>query len=330
MMTVEWGSASTRGDCDIMQDTHTTKKLDNNTLFCGVYDGHANKGEIAAHIAQEMLHEKYQKSLSNGRSIKSAFKDAFESTDLLIQQHLSEGGTTAVSALFNQNTHECTIAWAGDSRAVIIRDGKPLWASADHTPQPDNAEGKRILKAGCMIRRDAENPSCFRIAGLAMSRTLGDVDAKNWCFNHFRANPILATPDIHALQILPGDQLVIACDGVWDVLKNKQVAELMHTTQKDIFVSDLEGYNIDTDGELQNTAKLIVKRSLQRGSTDNITAVVARFGNPDLFANSHKNQIYRGSHMRFKNNDLSWCSVCTTIILGATATAAGGIAYVLS
>lgn len=59
---------------------------------------------------------------------------------------------------------------------------------------------------------------------LNVSRTLGDLDfKKNDALPHTE-QMVVATPDIEILELMDGDEfLIIACDGIWDVLSNQEV-----------------------------------------------------------------------------------------------------------
>ena len=76
------------------------------------------------------------------------------------------------------------------------------------------------------------------------------------------------------------DYLVVACDGVWDVLDNKEMAEEVyrHLTQ---------------GGTKQNLARGIVDAARREGSGDNMTVIVVYFDTFQLVdpkANAAKEQ----------------------------------------
>ena len=57
--------------------------------------------------------------------------------------------------------------------------------------------------------------------------------------------------------------LILACDGVWDVMSDQEAADMMMTRMKE------KGGKPD-DG----AAEYLVKTAIKRGSADNITAIV--------------------------------------------------------
>ena len=56
--------------------------------------------------------------------------------------------------------------------------------------------------------------------------------------------------------------LILACDGVWDVLTDQETTDLL-----------MKRY-ADKGGPDEDAAKYIVKTAIKKGSADNITAVV--------------------------------------------------------
>ena len=95
---------------------------------------------------------------------------------------------------------------------------------------------------------------------LSCSRTLGDPDLK---LNAER--PILSNiPDTSATRLQEDDLFfVLACDGVWDVLSDQQVCDIV-----------LEHWASGAGA----AASTIVRTALSTGSGDNLTAQVVLFG----------------------------------------------------
>lgn len=56
--------------------------------------------------------------------------------------------------------------------------------------------------------------------------------------------------------------LILACDGVWDVFSDQEAAELI-----------LKRYRRE-GGPFEGAANLLVKAAIDKGSADNITAIV--------------------------------------------------------
>ena len=121
-------------------------------------------------------------------------------------------GSTGWCAIIRDN--RILVANVGDCRAVIVSSGRPIQMSIDQKPtNPD--EQKRILSLGGAI------VYCMGVARvnrvLAVSRAFGNRTLKS-----------VIRPDAEMMQrelTRSDDYLILASDGVWDVLKNKDVAD---------------------------------------------------------------------------------------------------------
>ena len=118
-------------------------------------------------------------------------------------------GATIVMALRQRN--QLMTCHLGDARAVIIRnDGSVKFETDDHKPFK-RKEYERIRDMGSRV-----------VAGrthgiLAVSRSLGD----------FRIPGVSYEPEISHLEIAPEDKwLVLACDGVWDVITSELLGQI--------------------------------------------------------------------------------------------------------
>eukprot|EP00930_Biecheleria_cincta_P014624 TRINITY_DN12507_c0_g1_i1.p1 TRINITY_DN12507_c0_g1~~TRINITY_DN12507_c0_g1_i1.p1 ORF type:complete len:466 (-),score=75.61 TRINITY_DN12507_c0_g1_i1:60-1457(-) len=123
--------------------------------------------------------------------------------------------------------HQLVTANAGDSRAVLCRNGKAIALSEDHKPN-DPRERKRIEAAGGYI--ECCGPGQFRVNGnLNLSRALGDLDYKRDTRRPPEEQIISATPDVTFFdRDMDADEfVVVCCDGVWDVKTNQQVVDFL-------------------------------------------------------------------------------------------------------
>lgn len=65
---------------------------------------------------------------------------------------------------------------------------------------------------------------------LNLSRALGDMDFKQSKELPAAEQMITAMPDVRTLQLHPGDEfLILACDGIWEMLTNQEVGLRLHT-----------------------------------------------------------------------------------------------------
>ncbi|WOK96686.1 putative protein phosphatase 2C 73 [Canna indica] len=240
---------------------------DRDKIFCGVFDGHGPSGHKVASHVRDNLPSKLQsqmKQLSDSRkpepnadatnassngAVNDELREWFASQKTLLVNAHEEvdkelgvdpnidcvcSGSTAVTIL-KQREH-LIIANLGDSRAVLgTRDKKnrlvPLQLTVDQKPNlPGEAERIRSYKGRIFYLR--EEPDVYRIwlpdedsPGLAMARAFGD-----FCLKDFG---LIATPQIFHRFLSEKDEFVVlATDGIWDVLSNKEVMKIVSSAPK--------------------------------------------------------------------------------------------------
>lgn len=92
----------------------------------------------------------------------------------------------------------------------------------DHKPSLEE-ERIRIEQAGGFVRFDRVNGE------LAMSRAIGDFRYKTTAGLELHEHPVICLPDIAIQQRSPEDEsLLLACDGVWDVISNEEASHPSH------------------------------------------------------------------------------------------------------
>lgn len=139
-----------------------------------------------------------------------------------LPDHPITAGCTSICAVIVGKV--LTVANAGDSRAVLCREGcvtEPL--SFDHKPMYE-IEMKRIVEAGGFVNHFG------RVNGnLNLSRSIGDLKYKQVPSLPPSSQIITAEPDIIQITLLPNDEFIIlACDGVWDCLSNEEVVNYVY------------------------------------------------------------------------------------------------------
>lgn len=120
--------------------------------------------------------------------------------------------------------------------------------SHDHRPDRKDEEA-RIRRLGGKLAYWGR----WRVEGvLAVSRAIGDVELQPY---------ITSLPEVKSKTIDASDEyLVIASDGLWDVMENEDVAKFLMDAAR-------------TTDFLQ-LAKLVANEAIRRGTTDNITVLV--------------------------------------------------------
>lgn len=139
---------------------------------------------------------------------------------------------------------------AGDSRAVVgLRCGGVRRLSVDHTTQVPE-EVARVRAAGGSVEWG-------RLGGcLPMTRGLGNFGLESEGF--------ACLPDVAAVPWREVDFLVVASDGLWDVLEDEKCCVLVRELGR-------------TAASLGKTAELLARHARALGSCDDVAVVVAYF-----------------------------------------------------
>ena len=162
----------------------------------------------------------------------------------------SQGSTCLINILYRYNNElYMNILNLGDCRLTIVNVNNTFdQITTDHKPD-DKIESKRISDIGGKIYKDSEG--IYRIGDLSLARAFGDGD---------NAPYISHIPDIYTIKITKKHEfIVMACDGLWDVIENDELYKL------------LKKYQIN---KLSNYATELATEALNRGSTDNISIIV--------------------------------------------------------
>uniref|UniRef100_A0A1I7V628 protein-serine/threonine phosphatase n=1 Tax=Loa loa TaxID=7209 RepID=A0A1I7V628_LOALO len=131
-----------------------------------------------------------------------------------------DSGTTACVVIIFKD--KVVVGNAGDSRAVLCRNGVAVELSVDHKPE-DDIERRRIETAGGEISLDGRVNG-----GLNLSRALGDHFYKKNAALPLKEQMISALPDVKQYKILQGDEfIIIACDGIWNSLTSQEAVDFI-------------------------------------------------------------------------------------------------------
>ncbi|RDD41057.1 putative protein phosphatase 2C T23F11.1 [Trichoplax sp. H2] len=207
-----------------MEDAHTIDLNLNGgqDVFFGVYDGHG--GARVAKYAESHVHKVIVKQPEFGRgNVTEAIKKGFLEVDELMQRDDNftdeVSGTTAVTVLIKDKKLYC--GNVGDSRAIACVDGKLVPLSFDHKPN-NEGESRRIIAAGGWIEFNRVNGS------LALSRALGDFSFKGNKTKNAKEQMVTAFPDVIDHDVTNKYEfIVLACDGIWDVLSSEEVLDFV-------------------------------------------------------------------------------------------------------
>ncbi|KAH6769533.1 Protein phosphatase 2C family protein, partial [Perilla frutescens var. frutescens] len=167
------------------------------------------------------------------QTLKESFLKAYKVMDRELRMHASIdcfcSGTTAVTLV--KQGQDLVIGNIGDSRAVLAtRDANNSLTAVQLTVdlKPNlPAEAERIRKCKGRVFALHDEPEVPRVwlphndsPGLAMARAFGD-----FCLKDFG---LISVPEVSYRRITDKDEfIVLATDGIWDVLSNKEVVEIV-------------------------------------------------------------------------------------------------------
>lgn len=178
--------------------------------------------------AQQQLLEEWREACAN------AFQAMDKELKLQPNVDCNFSGTTAVCAI--KQGKDLIIANLGDSRAVLATMSetgylKAVQLTTDQKPSVPK-EAERIKRCNGRVFALKDEPSVLRVwlpdedcPGLAMARSLGDYRLKR--------HGVVSEPEVTHRRVGAGDLFIIlATDGVWDVLSNEEVVSIVCATPR--------------------------------------------------------------------------------------------------
>lgn len=224
---LKYACASMQGWRCEMEDKHTVKTgLDDKDFadwsFFAVFDGHAGDQSAAyssTHLLEAILDTDEFKACNVAAGIRTGFLNMDTELRQAFSLSMDNSGSTAVGAFVTPDT--VYLANCGDSRAIFCRNGSPVVCTQDHKPVLP-AERERIMNAGGSVIIQRVNGS------LAVSRALGDFEYKNVQGKGQCEQLVSPEPEVFEVARSPADEfLVLACDGIWDVMSNEEVCSFV-------------------------------------------------------------------------------------------------------
>jgi protein phosphatase len=198
--------------------------------------GH-ERGEVASKLAVETLGEVVRASSENDLALllKQAFRRANETIYQDGQRDgESSGMGTTLVAAILRGKY-VTIANVGDSRAYLLRSNRLNQITRDHS-----LVNEQVLRSKLSAGEARESPRRN-----ILMQALGHrpkLDAK--------------MPDIFELVLLDEDRLLLCSDGFYDVVTDDDMASLL------------------ASGDASSAALTLVNVAIERGTSDNVSAVV--------------------------------------------------------
>ncbi|KAG8190492.1 hypothetical protein JTE90_006666 [Oedothorax gibbosus] len=242
--------------------------------FFAVFDGHAG-ARVSMHSAENLLETIIQSedflnntnancnkqvSVEDAEQVKKGIREGFLKLDERMRKipEIASGedksGSTAVCALIS-GTH-FFFANCGDSRAVLSRNKQVFFVTEDHKPI-NPGEKERIQKAGGSVMIQRVNGS------LAVSRALGDYEYKRVKGKGPCEQLVSPEPEVNVVERDNDldEFLVLACDGVWDVLTNSEICDHIR-------------YMMQVSSDLEYICNCVIDACLYKGSKDNMSIVL--------------------------------------------------------
>lgn len=270
-----------RFDMSVLHEIHDTK--DRSVLVLGVMDGHGG-GAAATKVATELPSLISNQIVVNRRPLDEALLNSWDNICRSYQEQcmddeqcvanydaregilmantgsedLIAGTTASVMALDETNGQLVTLN-CGDSRSMVVTvDGNVQLVTQDHTPQ---TEEDRLMK-GIAAGLDYSLPKC-KFSKWTISTGSYEYSVGRSLEGPFvTSKGIICDADVTTSSISPGEILVSATDGLWEVMDSEEVALDLHKMRREQGLS------------ARDAARSLCSLAIRKGTTDNISVVV--------------------------------------------------------
>jgi len=273
----------------MMEDATLAQELSDGAALFAVCDGHGDSGKVSDFVARHLEHI-FDQVVDNWAE---HCEHECLSLDAKLKSSGLQGGSTSVIARVSDDA--IVVSNIGDSRCILVRESQSLeertenlsldspasnssgylWnnyeakaMSVDHKPS-DSLESERIQKAGMKVVEEKCDDGLIisKVAHpkgnlLAVARAFGDFEFKKTKELSASEQAVIAVPDVIIHQRTDTDSfLILACDGIWDVMSNDQAGQFV----VEALVSGMS---------LPGTADALLRECIQKGSTDNLSVII--------------------------------------------------------
>lgn len=215
-------------------------------VVCDGMGGHES-GEVASKVAVEAV-VAGMRARDRQNPAQAMFDTLHEANRAVLAEASQQGawgmGTTVVAALL-QGEH-AWVGWVGDSRLYHFRQGLLEERTEDHT------RVQQLVNLGFLTAEQArEHPDAH-----VLTQAIGGGPGGQAAFH----------PGVWSEQVTlrTGDTLVLCSDGLHDLL------------------DEVDIYNTVSGRPVQDAAEALVNEALRRGGHDNVTVIVAVYGQPNV------------------------------------------------
>jgi len=230
------------GRASALTDTGRRRPQNEDTFVCdpplfAVADGvgGAQAGEIASRLAAATLEERRPDTQGEETLVALLRKANDRIYGHALEDPAAAGmGTVVTALLVDEAAGTVAIGHVGDSRAYLLRDGRLEQLTPDHSLVGE------LVRAGQLSTEEAEQHPHRSVITRAVG-TEPSVDVHT---------------DTHA--VAPGDLYLICSDGLTDMVRDEQIAELIAAA----------------DNDPEAAAEALVVAANRAGGIDNITVVL--------------------------------------------------------
>lgn len=191
-------------------------------------------GEVASALARDAIVREVRAGASLANAIRRADEDILKASRR--RDDALPMGTTVVAARVNGPRFE--VAWVGDSRVYLWRDGKLAQLSQDHSYVQE------LIAGGAITHEQARTHPHRNV----VTQALGVTDPRS-------LNVETMTGELR-----PGMQLLLCSDGLTEDVDDGRITQVLGMT----------------DCSAQECVDTLVAAALDGGGTDNITVVLVR------------------------------------------------------
>lgn len=244
-------------------------------VICDGHGGSAVSKFVGEELAKNLYHNK--KNFPMSQSNVNAIYDHIQKRILNHPSKIGDncGSTALVVIVYVDRPRElkAQIINLGDCRCVASNNYRPVSLTTDHKPSWPG-ERKRIEQVNKTLHpRDRMyieyDEGDYRINGLSVCRAFGDTESAPF---------VTHIPDVSIISLKDVEFLVMACDGVWDVLRSEDTVIFVHDH---LDANNLESYHIPglypAPVGLKNKnsiAEKMANYAIARGSQDNISIIL--------------------------------------------------------
>ncbi|KAK7198772.1 protein phosphatase 2C-like protein [Novymonas esmeraldas] len=261
-VVVDYGATAEQGTRKTMEDQHTM--LSEGIPFFAVYDGHG--GTQCAEYLRDHLHSLILGHPEIKTNPEKAIVDGIVEADRAFlarsEAETNESGSVCAVALILDD--KLVVGNVGDTEAVLSHNATPVVLTVRHNIASNPKEEERVRSVGGKVCHNRVGHPNYNpaVVSLAVTRAIGDAGFKLAKYTDGKPSGVIAVPETSVTRLTDEDEfLVIGCDGLWDVMSYAEVVNFCyHRFQEGV--------------PAQSIAEELAQAALNKGSTDNVTAML--------------------------------------------------------